>query len=350
MGISGFTAITKDNSASFSINFKKALRSDYNIIKIFYKKDIKSFDFSIYIDGKEVSVPEETSDSYKKPYITISIPKVDKTVKLIVEKKRKEQQYFEFYGISIESDKSNGLICHNLGIGGAKYEAIILQKLFDEQFSHINADIVILDFGTNNYLYKDKIPENMEAVVIETIAKVRKATPGITILLTSAQDMRLRYKHIKSGDDFAKLIKKIAFEQSCLFYDWFWISGGNRSIELWQNKKLARRDGVHLTKSGYRLKGKLLAKAIVLLCNNNITESEMISDKLYEVIKTKSKNNYNKNKKKFDKNKFTYHIVRKGESLSIIARKYRTSVKQIMKDNKMRSTKIKIGRKLIIRK
>jgi membrane-bound lytic murein transglycosylase D len=44
----------------------------------------------------------------------------------------------------------------------------------------------------------------------------------------------------------------------------------------------------------------------------------------------------------------TTHVVRSGETLSLIASKYGTTVNQIMNTNNLRSTKLKIGQKLVI--
>ena len=43
-----------------------------------------------------------------------------------------------------------------------------------------------------------------------------------------------------------------------------------------------------------------------------------------------------------------YHKIRSGETLGSIARKYRVTVKQIMKWNNMRNTRIRAGRRLKI--
>jgi membrane-bound lytic murein transglycosylase D len=43
-----------------------------------------------------------------------------------------------------------------------------------------------------------------------------------------------------------------------------------------------------------------------------------------------------------------YHVVRKGESLGVIARKHKTTIAQIKKWNKLRSDKIRAGQRLKI--
>jgi len=45
----------------------------------------------------------------------------------------------------------------------------------------------------------------------------------------------------------------------------------------------------------------------------------------------------------------TNHIVKKGETLGLIANKYGTTVKNLMDDNNLKSSKLKIGQKLVIK-
>jgi LysM repeat protein len=50
------------------------------------------------------------------------------------------------------------------------------------------------------------------------------------------------------------------------------------------------------------------------------------------------------------KEKQQYHVVKKGEKLETIAKKYKLSVEKLKKQNNIRSNKIRIGQKLIIKK
>jgi hypothetical protein len=67
--------------------------------------------------------------------------------------------------------------------------------------------------------------------------------------------------NITSAIQFSKLIRKIAFDNHCLLYDWFTISGGNTGMIHWVDNQLARPDNIHLTKLGYELKGQLFYTA-----------------------------------------------------------------------------------------
>ncbi len=54
------------------------------------------------------------------------------------------------------------------------------------------------------------------------------------------------------------------------------------------------------------------------------------------------------NKKEKKKNSYIFHKIKKNETLSHIAMKYRTSVRKIKKWNGLRNNKIKYGAKLKI--
>ena len=81
------------------------------------------------------------------------------------------------------------------------------------------------------------------------------------ILLTSTQDMNRKGVNISVASEFSKMIRKIAFDNGCLLYDWYRVSGGENSMINWVTNQLAREDNIHLTKLGYEIKGSLLLDA-----------------------------------------------------------------------------------------
>jgi len=352
LGVSGFTALTDDEDASFTIDFKEPLDTTYRIIKIFYKKSFDSFDFTLEVDGKGIVVPFENGQTMKQPYIAVRVPAITKTIRVGVERNGMEQEEFHFYGLSIEADNRDGVIVHNLGIGGAMYEAVLLQELFDDQFPSLRADMIILDFGTNNYLYKDLIPMNMDSIIVETIRKVRRLDPDISIMLTSTQDMYYK-RHLRSGEIYSDLVKKIAFENDCLFYDWFWVSGGNYSMKIWQKENLGRRDGVHLTVKGSTLKGEMLADAI----KNTVSEinageyNSVISNAEYNrILGITEEISADSTSVEVIEPIKSYHKVLKGETLAFIAKKYGVSLTKLKRDNNIKGNAVKLGKTLIINK
>jgi len=152
-------------------------------------------------------------------------------------------------------------------VSGARFSAIENQDLFEPQFSYMRPDLVVLDWGTNDIVFDNKIPPRFRELVIATIDRIRRVSPQSVILLTSVQDMNRRGRNISVASSYARMMRSIAFEKGCLFYDWYQVSGGAGSMKQWYRYQLAQKDQIHLTFKGYQLKGTLMSEAILASLN-----------------------------------------------------------------------------------
>ena len=359
LGISGVTAKTSDPSASFTIRFHNPLPSDYRKLKIFCKQQRNSFDFNVTSGGESASIVLDENDKSGLPYIEVVLPTIGNSITVQVVKKNDYEDDFEFHGMSLESATTDGLLLHCLGVGGSQFRSLLAEKLFDVQMSSVSPDLAILDFGTNDHLYNNVVPADMEAKIVQVINRVRKAAPYCTVLLTTTQDMNRRGVNITSGRDYSALIRKIAKDQGCAFYDWYWVSGGPERMTLWQQHGLAQGDNIHLTISGYTLKGKMLGSAF----KSSLEKLSSPMDSLVFNPDTISfKNLIARQDSVMKKNQFAvpqqfaepsnvyvvYHKIEPGESLGKIAEKYHVSVSSIRNANGLRGSKIIAGKTLRI--
>jgi LysM repeat protein len=245
------------------------------------------------------------------------------------------------------------VVYHNLGVGGARFDAILQQKLFANQIGIINPDLFILDWGTNDIVAGNAIPDNLRSIIIKTIDLIREKFPNAAILLTSVQDMNRKGKNITSANTFSKMIREVAWEKNCLLYDWYRIAGGSRSMKKWVAAEFAQKDNIHLSVKGYRLKGSLIGQAFlnsmdsIKKANGVVANMEMSADteitEMAEDPVPVKKSQKNGIKKK------TY-LVKSGDSLWSIAHKNNTSVATLKKLNGLKSDKILPGQRLIIKK
>ena len=166
------------------------------------------------------------------------------------------------HGVSIEN-AAPGVMYHNLGVGGANYGALLAQTYFEDQSAQLAPDLIILDWGTNDLVYKNSVPPELEKNIVQTIKRVKAQHPKALILVTSAQDMNFRRKNITAAWDFAVLARRLAFENDCLFYDWYRVAGGRGAMTIWTAYGLASPDNIHLTGLGYAVKGDLLAQSML---------------------------------------------------------------------------------------
>lgn len=263
------------------------------------------------------------------------------------------EQPLQIYGVVIEND-IRGVVYHNLGVGGARYDAILQQKLFREQIKVIHPDLFILDWGTNDIIAGNAMPENLRAIITQTIDLIRDMFPRSAILLTSVQDMNRRGRNITIAKAFSRMIREIAWEKNCLLYDWFRVAGGARSMKKWVATSHAHRDNVHLTIKGYRLKGQLMGRAFLNSIDSLkklspvILPIEIPNDTLTEpIIHAVKQPNTNKAHGTAAQKSYT---VKNGDSLWRIAQKHHTSVAQLRKLNGLKSDNIRPGQRLIIKK
>jgi lysophospholipase L1-like esterase len=195
--------------------------------------------------------------------VEIAVPQLYDVIRFdLVNTDPKTEDAFDLHGLSIEN-KTPGLVYHNLGVGGAAYGSLRSQAYFEAQSSWLAPDLVILDWGTNDLIYKNKVPDQLETTILETIRKVRAAHPDALIVLTTVQDTFFRKQHITATWDFAQLIRRLAKENDCLLYDWYRVAGGVDAMRTWYAYGLAQPDHVHLSGIGYAVKGELLAQSML---------------------------------------------------------------------------------------
>lgn len=265
LGVSGFVARTADAQASFTLQFHQQFEPGPKVLKFMYRTTSSAYRMRMQSGDLlwEGELPGDDGSQGGSRLVEIAVPQLHDAIRFeVVNADPKPEDTFELHGVSIEN-KTPGVIYHNLGVGGAAYGSLRAQAYFEVQSSQLAPDLVILDWGTNDLIYKNTVPEQLEATIVETIRKVRAEHPDALILLTSVQDTYFRKQAITATWDFAQLVRRLAKENDCLFYDWYRVAGGRDAMRTWYAYGLALPDHVHLSGTGYALKGDLLARAML---------------------------------------------------------------------------------------
>lgn len=263
LGIMGMSVKTEDSTASLTYTFNSKFPSTYKTLKIYCNIDSLSYDVNIETDGMVYPVEINAARLPKNlPYVLVNVQSLSNVIILKCTKTAKSQNQFLFYGLEISSNEDKGIVYHSAGVGGSRFKGLLHIEKFNSHLKTINPDLVILDLGTNDFLYDDSIKSNLRAEIVEIITNVRVATPLASVLLCSTQDLYYKQKNIESCEKFSTMLQGIAKELDCALWDWFWISGGPKVLKNWQAEGLARTDLIHLTNSGYKVKGKLLYDGI----------------------------------------------------------------------------------------
>jgi hypothetical protein len=352
LGVTGMAIHTTQTGSSFSFTWNQAYPSHYRVLKIFCSRDSASFDLEIETAGKSYPVKVIQNDSDTLPYIKLIISELGADLIVRIKQNTPRQNYFEFYGISLESDKPGGMIYHAVGVGGSRFRGILYEDLFESHLQALGADLVILDFGTNDYMYEDSVKDELSGEIRDIVARIRKAVPSASILLTTTQDLYYKGRNIRSGDRFANLIRNLAGELDCMYWDWYWVSGGRAVLKKWAAEGLAQKDLIHLTAPGYKLKGRLLTEAFIrtidTLKANPELDSLVLDITPLREAQAKRIQKQAKTDTSIPTGNYTVHRIRSGETLGHIAIKYGVTVRQIKQWNNLRSDMIIAGKTLII--
>jgi len=347
LGVSGMTIRTYDSAAGFKITLKEPPPPHYKKVKLYVKGGKNSFDLRL-LAGSFETIVEVSKKPESVPYLEVMLPDSASAIHVQVLKTATTQTQFEFYGLSLEGDTPRGLIYHSLGVGGAPYGSVLAEKVADSQLPTLEPDLLILDFGTNDFLYSERIDPGLERQIVQTIKWIRQLVPQATILLTSTQDMYRHGQNISAAKEFSSLVRKIARAEGCALYDWYRISGGQYAMDRWVGQRLARADHIHLTPDGYVLKGKLLSAAFEQTMNAYFSEPGLDSLVLYDPKADSVEADSMVHVAPPPAQTRIKHQIRSGESLSTIAEKYGVRVADIMRVNKLSSSTIIAGEYLVI--
>jgi LysM repeat protein len=278
------------------------------------------------------------------------------------------------------NSKNQGLLYNSVGINGASLVSFLKQDLFVEQLQQVKPDLVILDYGTNDLAGGKFDSIYFVNNLTKSIQRIKSVLPNVCIVIPSIQDFTVNGKNITVTSDYSKFIRQFARKNNIVFYDYFWISGAKKSMKKWLNSGIAKSDQIHLTQAGYIFKGELYGNAILnsfsrYLANPKdsvVFDRKIIIEKAQDsvlrdtslvqinenkeeiktppVIKVENKKNNNKvqtnQNSKTESKKVIYHVVKKGDTLTSIARKYSTTVQKIKTKNKLKSDNLQIGQKL----
>lgn len=336
LGVCGMVVETTDTLASLSFGIKKMIDSNFNIVTVLFERDERTMNLEVRVNDSIITtfnyLPQGLSFTWRDSISSIQL----------IAKKSKENDRFRFYGINIEHVARGGLVYHSTGVGAAAFRSILILEKLPEQVPVINPDIVILDFGTNDILYENKIDAKLSLEVEKAISWWRSMVPEVLIVLTSTQDLYYKKHPITAGVLFRDLMDSLAQKNDCLFWNWYDLSGGFNTIRTWATLGYAKSDHIHLTKSGYQVKGGLLYTSFMNTLN--ALGKDMPMDELRVPLKEYQEHVATPIAPK----KTTSYTVKSGDTLSAIARKYHTTVSNIKRVNGLSSDTIRVGQRLRI--
>ncbi len=353
MGITGATIFTKDTAAGFSFKFYRNSNWDAeNRIRVYARMSNTAYNLQMKVSGYDSLLTLKFDSTNTLPYSIATIPIVPETIECFLKKTDSLQQFFECYGLLIESPMDKGVLYNSVGINGAGLTSVLKQKLFEPQLAELQPDLVIIDIGGNDYaggkINVNEIKSNLEKLLIS----IRNAAPEAGIVISCTQDFYRRRKNIGAAKEFSELTREVAFENNCIHYNYYNIAGGQYAMLKWQKNKLCQRDRIHLTGIGYSVKGELYTQAI-LNSYRMFLEEGLPASFTVDSLKVLPDNNFKDSLKIADDSSASgmrkiIYFAEKYERIGAIARKYGVSVADIKKWNGIAGNMVDEGEQLVI--
>ena len=358
LGLTGVTAKTFDENAQIKVVLNRQnIRSDYKKLHIFCKRTHKSFDLKVITksDSQRIDIYTFPKDSFTNE-IVIDLKSGESTYLFEIKKRELSQISFELYGFSLETESDKGILMHTIGNNGAGFSNVMRESMLRNDLNIYKPDLVLLDLGVYDFFTTDYDEAYIKKNIISLITLLKSSASKPGIILVSSQD-QLKGKY--SWDILAKyslLLSHIAKTEKVGFYDWYRISGGNKSMKNWIDTGLASNNGRELTELGNQLKGSLLFQALKNTSNRLFSKSDMengiwvaIKDSGYLYrIDTSSKNEIQIPVSEVPIYDWVIHKVHRGETISSIADLYNVSTLQEKHWNKLKRYAVKNGQKLKI--
>ncbi len=175
---------------------------------------------------------------------------------------------FTLTGLWLNNDNQAGLICHGIGVNGARVVSYLYCEDFARDLNKVNPDLAIFGIGINDAAADDFSKNAFIKDYGQLIETIKQQNPHCAILLLTNNDSykkvrRKSYLVNSNGIVAEQAFIEIAKKYNAGVWDQFHIMGGLGSMKQWQEAKLAQADKVHFTNKGYALLGDLLFNAIM---------------------------------------------------------------------------------------
>ena len=262
-GISGYCIHTEQPEASinFMLNVNEQREQTFDKLKFFLGKDtLSSWIMRTATDAIEYPICNSGINFLYE--INLNTPANNF---MIVSDTSVQNKYF--YGVSLEKNQP-GIIYHSIGVNGARYDQYNSDSLFWKQLPALEADIFIVSMGTNEAQNSGFNETAFLAEVSLFINNLKKANPGVPVLITTTGDsFKGRYSN-KVLRQLNKSLYDYCLKNNIGIWDLYRVTNGYGSAPNWYRRGLLNRDGVHYTKAGYELQANLFFIALLNGYNN----------------------------------------------------------------------------------
>ena len=261
LGMCGMSVNSNDSANTFGFGLTdRALMKGFNSVKIYHNFN-PSFQFSV---SSSYSLAVNRTDKKEQGYTLFEFDQLVDTLSFDMLRLDTLQKDFILYGFYAETARSKRIGLSALGANGAQSSSFLRCTYFTEQLRSLSPDLVILSLGVNDTQSKGFEKEDYIEHYDSLIAKVREASPGVAILLTTTTDNFIRRKTpnkrpMQAREAMFDLMRK----HGVAIWDLYTLMGGYKSMMKWTKAGVGSRDRVHFSPKGYTIVGNMMSDALL---------------------------------------------------------------------------------------
>lgn len=169
-------------------------------------------------------------------------------------------------GISVDNMSLRG----NSGLTHRKLSV----ELAHEMRSHIDYDMVVIEFGINALSSQQKDYTGYSKILEQIIGRVRDCYPGADIVLMGIGDRGQKeggtVSSLATAPAMVHAQREAARKQGVMFWDTRSAMGGKDAVVDWRNRGLVNADYIHLNSKG----GKELSRLFVAALENSLKPAQ----------------------------------------------------------------------------
>jgi lysophospholipase L1-like esterase len=249
----------------------KLQKADTTVVELQYLSQPNGGTVEVLADGSpagQIRTAQIAAGKGQNGAVSIAIPPGTKSLEL-----RVTSGTVKLFGVALGRE-GGGLTYDSIGLNGAS--TTVMSRNFDEAnfasaLQHRRADLVIINYGTNESTYLNYVNTQYETELRRAIARVHAALPQASILIMSPMDRGLRGSGNAIGTYPAipvivQIQERVALDTGCAFFNTYQAMGGEGTMERWYDghPRMVSADLIHPSPQGARIVAQALTSQLLI--------------------------------------------------------------------------------------
>jgi len=246
----------------------KLQNADTTVVELQYLAQPNGGTVEVVADGSSAGQVQTAGADGESSAASVNIPPGTKELQL-----RVTSGTVKLFGIALGRE-GRGLTYDSIGLNGAS--TTVMSRAFDEAnfagaLQHRRADLVIINYGTNESTFLNYVNTQYEGELRRAIARVRAALPQASILVMSPMDRGIRGGGNAIGTYPAipvivQIQKRVAQDTGCGFFNTYEAMGGEGTMARWYDAhpSMVAADLIHPSPKGARIVAQALTSQLLI--------------------------------------------------------------------------------------